>query len=151
MDTSLTINGLDQQAGVSSLFNMASGIAEFCGGLHLSRIRMELEDLRLLYFVRNPFLSRYSEIGMVAGMIAAEEELVIESLMPDGGAIFPDGIESDYLQFNSGATARIRGAESRVCHILTTCPTIGSSPGHHGRREIADHEKGSSGHTQALS
>jgi hypothetical protein len=102
MDTSLTISGLDQQAGVSSLFNMASGIAEFCGGLHLSRIRMELEDLRLLYFVRNPFLSRYSEIGMVAGMIAAEEELVIESLMPDGGAIFPDGIESDYLQFNSG-------------------------------------------------
>jgi len=38
--------------------------------------------------------------------------------MPDYGVIFSDGIESDYLAFNSGAIAHIRVAE-RKAHLVT--------------------------------
>jgi hypothetical protein len=79
----LVATGAGSTGWASSLFNMASGIAEFCGGSHLSSVRMEWEDSRLLYLVREPFLSRHSEIGMVAGMLAVGEELVIESRMAE--------------------------------------------------------------------
>jgi len=38
----------------------------------------------------------------------------MESLMPTGGVIFSDGIETDFLQFNSGSIAHIRAAERRA-------------------------------------
>jgi len=38
----------------------------------------------------------------------------LESLMPSAGVIFSDGMESDFLQFNSGAIARVRAAEQRA-------------------------------------
>ena len=41
--------------------------------------------------------------------------LVVESLMPSGGVIFSDGIESDYLEFNAGAVGRARRAPSGRC------------------------------------
>jgi hypothetical protein len=31
--------------------------------------------------------------------------------MPSGGVVFSDGIEADYLQFNSGSTAIVKAAE----------------------------------------
>lgn len=115
----LIATGAGSTGWVSSLFNMASGIAEFCGGSQLQGIRLDWEDPELLYLVREPFLSRHSEVGMVAGRLAAGEELVIESLMPEGGVIFSDGIESDYLQFNSGAVARIRAAEQKARLVVS--------------------------------
>jgi hypothetical protein len=39
---------------------------------------------------------------------------VLESLMPSGGVIFSDGIESDYVEFNAGAVGRVRTAEQRA-------------------------------------
>jgi hypothetical protein len=38
--------------------------------------------------------------------------------MPDYGVIFSDGIESDYLAFNSGTIAEISLAE-RQAHLVT--------------------------------
>ncbi|HEY4358077.1 MAG TPA: hypothetical protein VGN16_20180 [Acidobacteriaceae bacterium] len=115
----LVATGAGSTGWVSSLFNMASGIATFCGGQQMKGIRMEWEDSQLLYLVREPFLSRHSEVGMVVGRLAAGEELVIESLMPDGGVIFSDGVESDFLQFNSGAVARIRAAEQKARLVVS--------------------------------
>ena len=115
----LVSTGAGSTGWVSSAFNMASGIAGFCGGKPLKGVRMPWEDPRLLYIVREPFLSRHSEIGIVAGMLAAGEQLRLESLMPSGGAIFSDGIEADYLEFNSGAAATVRGRTARPsCRIL---------------------------------
>ena len=115
----LISTGAGSTGWISSVFNMVSGIAEFCGGTHVSGIRMDWEDPRLLYLVREPFQSRHSEIGMAAGMLACGQELVIESLMPEGGAIFSDGIESDYLPFNSGAVVRIQAAERKARLVVS--------------------------------
>ena len=39
------------------------------------------------------------------------------SLMPENGVIFSDGIEADFLQFNSGAQAAI-GIADKVGHLV---------------------------------
>jgi NAD kinase len=110
----LVSTGAGSTGWVSSVFNMAAGVAAFCGGAPGKSIRMPWEDRRLLYVVREPFLSRHSQAGIVAGLLPASEELVLESLMPSGGVVFSDGMEADFLQFNSGAIARIRAAEQRA-------------------------------------
>ncbi len=115
----LVSTGAGSTGWVSSVFNMASGIASFCGGKPLQEIRMPWEDPRLIYIVREHFLSLHSEIGIVAGMLAAGEELHLESLMPSGGAIFNDGIEADYLEFNSGSAATVSAAEQRARLVIS--------------------------------
>lgn len=115
----LVSTGAGSTGWMSSVFNMASAVAAFCGAKPVAPVRMEWHDPRLLYVVREPFLSRHSAIGMAAGLLAPGQELLIESLMPSGGAIFSDGIEADYLPFNSGAIARIRTAEQRARLVVS--------------------------------
>lgn len=110
----LVSTGAGSTGWLSSVFNMTSGVARFCGGSAVKSIRMTWEDRRLIYVVREPFVSRHSQAGMVAGMLEAGEELALESLMPSGGVIFSDGMEADFLQFNSGAIAAVRAAEQRA-------------------------------------
>jgi NAD kinase len=115
----LVSTGAGSTGWISSVFNMASGVTSFCGGRPVTGIRMPWEDRRLLYVVREPFISRHSQAGIVAGMLETGEELVLESLMPSGGAIFSDGMEADFLQFNSGAIVRVRAAEQRA-HLVVS-------------------------------
>ncbi len=61
----------------------------------------------LFYTVREPFPTRTTGISMVFGRIPAKEPLIIESCMAENGVIFSDGMESDYLDFNSGTQAII--------------------------------------------
>ncbi len=75
------------------------------------------ESEQLWFTVREPFVSRTSRASIVFGQIRQGQELIITSHMPDYGVIFSDGIESDYLTFNSGAIARIRVAE-RKAHLV---------------------------------
>ena len=67
--------------------------------------------------VREPFLSKHSQAGIVCGPIAAGDSLRLESSMPLGGVIFSDGIEAHYLGFNSGSSAAIRAAKERA-HLV---------------------------------
>jgi len=50
---------------------------------------------------------------MVFGKIDRNNKFKIESLMPESGVIFSDGIENDYLQFNSGTEAIISIADHK--------------------------------------
>lgn len=61
----------------------------------------------LQYAVREPFPSRSSQATMVFGRIDAGSTLTLRSLMPENGVIFSDGIEADYIAFNSGVEASI--------------------------------------------
>jgi NAD kinase len=72
------------------------------------------DSRRLAFAVREPFVSRTSSATLVAGMVDEGKELVITSQMPQNGVIFSDGIEADFLEFNSGAVARIGLAERTV-------------------------------------
>jgi NAD kinase len=115
----LVSTGAGSTGWMSSVFNMASGVARFCGGAPVKGVRMKWEDRRLLYVVREPFVSRHSEAGIVAGLLQSGHELALESLMPSGGAIFSDGVEADFLQFNSGASAKVRAAEQTARLVVS--------------------------------
>jgi hypothetical protein len=67
----------------------------------------------LRYFVREPFPSRTTQASIVVGTIAHGDRMTIVSQMPENGVIFSDGIESDYLEFNSGSLATISIAEKQ--------------------------------------
>jgi hypothetical protein len=57
--------------------------------------------------VREPFVSKTSGAKITAGAIGEKESIEIESQTPVNGVIFSDGIEADFLQFNSGAIAHV--------------------------------------------
>lgn len=72
-------------------------------------------DARELAFaVREPFVSRASSADIVAGRIVEGERLTVVSQMPQNGVIFSDGIEMDFLEFNTGAVASIGLSERSV-------------------------------------
>jgi hypothetical protein len=55
--------------------------------------------------VREPFPSKVTGTQFTFGVIDKHHSLTITSHMADNGVVFGDGIEADYLSFNSGATA----------------------------------------------
>lgn len=99
--------GAGSTGWLSSVFNMAGGVARFLGSNLGRPPALGWEERKLLWAVREPFVSRQSQADLTAGGLREGEELVVESLMPEGGVIFSDGIESDFLPFTSGTIARI--------------------------------------------
>jgi NAD kinase len=75
------------------------------------------ESERLWFSVREPFVSKTSQAGLVFGQIEPGQTLRITSQMPEGGVIFSDGIEADFLGFNSGMIATVRVAD-RKTHLI---------------------------------
>jgi hypothetical protein len=61
----------------------------------------------------------------MAAEIAVEEQRTalidrrLESLMPSGGVIFSDGVEADFLRFDSGAIARVGVAPERARLVVS--------------------------------
>jgi NAD kinase len=104
----LISTGAGSTGWMSSVFNMATGVTTFAGGAGARAVQFGWEDARLLFAVREPFISRHSAASIVAGWIEQGDELQIESQMPAGGVVFSDGIEHDFLEFNSGAIGRVR-------------------------------------------
>ena len=107
----LVSTGAGSTGWMSSVFNMTAGVAALVGGPRMKSMRLDWEDRRLLFVVREPFVSRHSQANVVAGIVEPQQVLELESLMPSGGVIFSDGIEADYLQFNSGSIVTVRAAD----------------------------------------
>lgn len=106
--------GAGSTGWLSSVFNMARGVAQMMSAPGVESLRLDWEDRRLAWVVREPFASRHSQAGLVAGLLPEQHEVVIESLMPENGVVFSDGIESDFLPFASGTIARFRASEQRA-------------------------------------
>ena len=115
---------------LSSIFNMAYGISDiFEPKQHKMKMtakstnksiqktktlpekpqhkRPKLSNNELLFAVREPFKSIKTQTDIVAGIVNNKNKLIIESLMPNQGIIFSDGIEKDFIKFNSGSIATI--------------------------------------------
>jgi NAD kinase len=83
-----------------------------------SDLRFDWQAEQLTFSVREPFVSKTSDAKLVFGKLQGAESLLITSLMPQDGVIFSDGVENDYLQFNSGSIATI-GVAERKLHLVT--------------------------------
>jgi len=71
------------------------------------------DEKRLQFTVREPFPTRITGTKLVFGSITEQRQLRLESFMPENGVIFSDGIEPDYLPFNSGCVVSIGIAKTR--------------------------------------
>ena len=73
----------------------------------------EWESDYLYFTVREPFPTRTTGASLVFGRVTKETPLILESQMAENGVIFSDGIEKDFLEFNSGTKATIGVAEKK--------------------------------------
>lgn len=101
--------GLGSTGWLKSLIQGAASIAALTGhGATEPRPVVLPWDAESLYFtVREPFPSRQTQCDLVFGEVTREQPLRIRSIMADNGVLFSDGIESDFLEFNSGTEAEI--------------------------------------------
>jgi hypothetical protein len=101
--------GVGSTGWLSSMFNMANGmLAGFSQqGNALPSLKLDWEAEQLVFVVREPFVSKTSAAGIVCGLVTPDSPLILQSEMPEGGVIFSDGVEADFLTFNAGTTATI--------------------------------------------
>lgn len=102
-----------------SVMTATAGVAEAhlgpraAGDLRDSyRFDPEAEELR--FSVREPFVSRTSGADIVCGTVVAGQTLEVISQMPQGGVIFSDGMEQDFVRFDAGMRAVIGLADRRL-------------------------------------
>jgi NAD kinase len=114
--------GMGATGWFKSVLTGAAGIMSLAHG---QEVRQPMPQLNasfdwnapyLYYSVREPFPSRTTSAELVFGRIDGEP-LRIVSQMPEEGVIFSDGVESDYLEFNSGISATIGIAQQRA-HLV---------------------------------
>lgn len=101
---------------LSSIFNMAYSVTNmFEKKLRLKQPKLKEKDL--LFAVREPFKSIRTQTGITTGIIR-NNTLTVESFMPKNGIIFSDGVEQDFLNFNSGSIATIGIAEETANIVM---------------------------------
>lgn len=106
--------GLGATGWLKSVITGAKSIAgTIAGGEITENINLPEWDSDYLYYsVREPFPSNTTGVSLVFGKIK-DAPLQIASQMPENGVIFSDGIEQDFLQFNSGIEATISVASRK--------------------------------------
>jgi NAD kinase len=111
--------GAGSTVWLSSLFNMANGMqAVFGQAATLKAPALAWEADQLIFVVREPFLSKTSGASIVCGAITSSAPLKLESQIPEGGVIFSDGVESDFLAFTAGTIAEV-GLSARKTKLVT--------------------------------
>lgn len=111
--------GLGSTAWMRSIVTGSLAVAQGLGGAAPPRPpgSMSWDSPSLRFAVREPFPSVATQTSLVFGTTNAKTPMRILSLMPENGVIFSDGIESDFLAFNSGIVATISVSE-RVGHVV---------------------------------
>lgn len=114
----LVSTGAGSTGWMSSVFNMAKGIFDYHDQVYDDfQKTLNWETNELMFAVREPFLSKETGTTICFGKIR-QEKLKLESLMPEGGIIFSDGIEADAIPFNAGAIVEV-GIAKEKANIIT--------------------------------
>jgi NAD kinase len=113
--------GAGSTGWLQSVYAGAAGVIEALGGRVVpppkgGRLAWDAEHL--VYSVREPFPSKATQATLVHGTVDRATPLRITSQMPTNGVIFSDGIESDYLEFNSGAEQTIETSDTKARLIV---------------------------------
>lgn len=101
--------GLGSTGWLKSIIAGAAGIGRGFGLVPQMNIPGDFTwDSDYLFFtVREPYPSTSTGADIVFGRIEKGAPMRIVSYMPENGVIFSDGVEQDFLQFNSGSIATV--------------------------------------------
>lgn len=108
--------GLGSTGWMRSILAGATGIASALSGRSLKineKNPMAWNSDYLYFSVREPWPSKNTDAAITFGKVTHEQPLIITSQMPENGVIFSDGIETDFLRFNSGTEVVISIAERK--------------------------------------
>ena len=109
--------GLGSTGWLKSIIAGAAGIISNYSNININdtkkSVKMEWNSDFLYFSVREPYKSKTTGDSLVFGKISRDNKFIIESRMPYNGCIFSDGIEGDYLEFNSGSLVTITVAEKK--------------------------------------
>jgi len=86
------------------------------------------ETRQLAYYVREAFPSNATGTSIGSGLLSDQARLRVRSEMNEGGVIFGDGIESDYLEFNWGVQAEIRVARQTLELVIPAASAASGFP-----------------------
>jgi NAD kinase len=92
----------------------ATGWARSIMGATGWQVPLAPDDRAFGYFVREPFPSVVTGTSVRSGRVEAAASIEIVSRLNEGGAIFADGIEKDFLAFDWGRRVELRVAEERL-------------------------------------
>lgn len=67
----------------------------------------------LCFTVREPYPTKTTGASLVHGPVTREQPLKLTSLLAENGVIFSDGIEKDFLEFNSGTQVTLSPADRK--------------------------------------
>ncbi len=107
--------GAGSTGWLSSIFNMAFNVRKQSHReeKHV-KAKLNWEDEKLIFVVREPFLSKVTGTALGFGTITKHKRLRVESRMPSNGVIFSDGVESDFLSFNAGSIVEFGVAKEKA-------------------------------------
>jgi NAD kinase len=108
--------GVGSTGWFKSILAGVAGVADALGEKKLQlrpNDNFTWESEYLYYTVREPYPSASTGAKIVFGKVTPPESLQVLSYMAENGVIFSDGIENDYLEFNSGMQTTITVADKR--------------------------------------
>ena len=103
---------------LSSVLNMTNAINHYYDIPSNHTLPLSRNANSLMFTVREPFIDRRTRGNLSFGRIDEGEVLSIRSKMASNGVIFSDGIEHDFLSFNTGSQVEIGVAEERASIII---------------------------------
>ena len=109
--------GAGSTGWLQSVYAGAAGVVEALGGKVVpppNGGRLAWDSEKLIYSVREPFPSIATGATIVYGEFTNGTPLEITSHMASNGVVFSDGVEADYLEFNSGSELRISTAAQKA-------------------------------------
>lgn len=109
--------GAGSTGWLKSIYSGAAGVVSALGGQVIPPPNagvFEWDENYLIYSVREPFPSKATQASLVYGVITPDKPLTLTSTMAETGVIFSDGVEQDYVEFNSGAIATISLADRKA-------------------------------------
>jgi len=113
--------GAGSTGWLQSVYAGAAGVVEALGGKVIPPAnggRLNWDTDQLVYSVREPFPSIATQTSIVHGMFTDQTPLKVTSQMASNGIVFSDGVEADYLEFNSGAELTLSTAANKALLIV---------------------------------
>jgi NAD kinase len=106
--------GMGSTAWLKSVVTGSLAIAQATGhGAPAAYQPLPWDSQELVFAVREPFPSRASQATLVYGRLSERAPLRLRSRMAEGGVIFSDGMEADYLRFTAGLEAVVAPSQRR--------------------------------------
>lgn len=94
------------------------GIAKAFGLNYVTELHADWGARQLIFQVREPYPSKFTQADIVFGKISDNEKLVITSNMSENGVVFSDGVIDDTIDFNAGMEITI-GVSDRIGRLVT--------------------------------